>query len=127
MKILDYLWYHYYRFQIKVGNSDVAEIMSVLFMAFILQNYFFGTYLILLFKFKIVLITLTKVRVVIFYLSYVLLLLLYIFYGKRYKKIENNYSKSNTNSLYAIIFAIGSFCMLFLGIFIMVMIANKQL
>lgn len=42
MKFLEYLYYKYYSFQVKVGNGDVASFSSMLIIAFTIVLYFFS-------------------------------------------------------------------------------------
>ena len=44
MKFLEYLYFKYYSFQVRVGNRDVAPFSSMLIIAFTFMLYFFSIF-----------------------------------------------------------------------------------
>jgi hypothetical protein len=124
MKIVDYLFYQYYKFQVKVGNADVAEHFSILMIGFLCELYFFAiSFIIIIIEpkhpfvfnseyFKFSIISAPIIIVITLYLS--------IFRKKRYKVIIKEYSKASPNQsyLWALLFGIAAFLLLFCAIFI---------
>lgn len=48
MKILNYLYYRYYKFQVKVGNRDIAPFSAMLIIAFTMMLYYFSLFFIII-------------------------------------------------------------------------------
>ena len=42
MKFLEYLYCKYYRFQVRVGNADIAPFSSMMLIVFTLMVYYYG-------------------------------------------------------------------------------------
>ena len=112
MNFLTYLYYKYYRFQVRVGNGDIALFTSFVFMEFLALLYYWGIQFLILFF-----IPNSKewngfyVEVGIVLLAGILLLWCWmqVWRGKRYKKIIEYYEKiSPKSSGIAIMVAIGS-------------------
>lgn len=44
MNFIKFLYYKYYKFQVRVGNEDIAPFSAVLIIAFTLMLYYFDLY-----------------------------------------------------------------------------------
>ena len=128
LHFFDKLYYTYYRFQERVGNSDVAPIMSAFIIAFIVMLYYFSIFFfaILIFpkeQFSIdmnffTLFSIGLVIVTIFGFSFIYL------YKKRYKEVLKKYRKSGINRLAAILFPLIAFVLFNMG-WILKMLQNQ--
>jgi hypothetical protein len=119
-KIIDYLFYKYYWFQHKLGNSDVAPFMTVLMITFFSFLFLSG-----LISFSLFFIFTEDNPILInpyyaLYLIGLIFIILYFFYlyeSKYIKLINSNNYKTNSNLL-SIIFPIISIILLFLNVYI---------
>ena len=126
MNFLTYLYYKYYRFQVRVGNGDIALFTSIMFMACILLLYYGGILLFIglifpsikLWNISIIVI----VGMVILSVALFLWCWLRVWRGKRYKEIINYYEKiSPKSSLWAILVPVIGFLLFNMGWFLMML------
>ncbi|OJX31051.1 MAG: hypothetical protein BGO86_01315 [Chryseobacterium sp. 36-9] len=115
---LEYLYYKYYWFQVRVGNRDVAKYMSIVIITFILNFYFINFLILFDFLFQIKIPKIPKV----IYISGILVVLLVLYfsliYNNKYEKIINNKENKEKNNWLAILFPVIGFVVLFLSLFI---------
>lgn len=127
MKFIEYLYFKYYTFQVKVGNKDVAPFSSMLIIAFTFMLYYFSIiFLILIFIPKGIISTnlLPYSSIVIFFALIIWLYFLLLNKGK-YKKILNRNEKYNSKrGLQAILFPLVAF-VLFNIAWILKMLQNQ--
>jgi hypothetical protein len=123
MRFLDYLFFKYYHFQKRVGNGDIAPLMSVLFICFVLEFYYlciYGTYYLFFSSAKppswisssYAIITVNVVNFVVLYFLFL--------FRKRYKKVLKNHETEwkGKKNIGAIIFAVCPFAVFFVGLYI---------
>jgi len=53
LRFIDCIYYNYYKFQLRVGNYDVASSFTALFFTYILSLYYILIYLLATLSFKI--------------------------------------------------------------------------
>jgi hypothetical protein len=127
MKYIEYLYFKYYNFQVKVGNKDVAPISSMLIIAFSLMLYYFSTiFLSMLFIPKGVLNMkpLTYVSVVLFFSLIIWLYLLLVSKGKYKEILKRNEGYRGKKRIGAILFPLIAFLLFNLG-WILNMLQNQ--
>lgn len=128
LHFFDKLYYSYYRFQERVGNSDVAPIMSAFIIAFILMLYYFSLFFFAILVFPkeqlnidmnfFTLFSIGLAIVIIFGFSFVYL------YKKRYKEVLIKYRQSRINRLVVILFPLIAFVLFNMG-WILKMLQNQ--
>lgn len=124
MKYLDFLFYKYYKHQIRVGNEDIAPFLAVLAIAFTVMLYCFSFFffIILLPKQYIIFIEyfLFKVFVVLLIFCFLGSLFYRFFYKNKYKRLlkflENKYS--GKKSFLPLLFPLIGFLLLNIGMFL---------
>jgi hypothetical protein len=127
MKYIEYLYFKYYNFQVKVGNKDVAPISSMLIIAFSFMLYYFSTiFLSMLFIPKGVLNMkpLTYVSVVLFFSLIIWLYLLLVSKGKYKEILKRNEGYRGKKRIGAILFPLIAFLLFNLG-WILNMLQNQ--
>jgi len=121
MRFLEYLYYKYYRFQVWVGNADVAVFTAALMITFISVLYYFAIFFMkIIFIPNILLIpdSLFILFSIIILIGFLVILYMKFFYKNRYKKvIEDNRLKESSNLL-AILFPLLAFILLVSGMFV---------
>ncbi len=119
-KIIDYLFYKYYWFQHKLGNSDVAPFMTILMITFFIFLFFSGLVSFLLFF----LITEDNpIFINPYYALYLIVLIFiilyfYYLYKSKYIKLINSNIYKKSSNLLSITFPIISIIFLFLNVYI---------
>ncbi|PZR20476.1 MAG: hypothetical protein DI535_29885 [Citrobacter freundii] len=115
---LEYLYYNYYYFQVRVGNALIAEYMAIIIITFILNIYFVLLTIILQYVFNIDLPTISK-PVYIFIIILILLFLYFILvHNDKYKKIIKNTEISKKSKISAFIFPLFGILAVFIGMYI---------
>ena len=130
MKFIGYLYYKYYIFQVKTGNSDVAPFSAMLIIAFTIMLYYFSLFFLII---TIVPKDMLKLNTP-FFLSFSIALLLFLIIGlyflfvhnEKYKGIIKSYETGNNNgrSFAAIIFPLLAFILFNLS-WILKMLQNQ--
>lgn len=126
MKYLELLYYRYYRFQVKIGNADVAPFSTILIIAFITMLYYFDFFIVLSVLFP------NKSPDLSWKFNLILLLFLIVFlyfilvHKGKYKEIlkEHEKSKPNKGKWFAVLFALTAFVVFNLG-FIFKILQNQ--
>lgn len=131
MRFLEYLFFKYYYFQVKVGNEDIAPISSILFISFIIEFVYadilcFCFYYIPYFK------NLSMPSVISFILVYIfcfLILFYLIIYKNKYKAIliDHEAEWKGSKNLGAILFAVIPFIVFFIEMFFKIKINRSVL
>ena len=128
MNFFTYLYYKYYRFQVRVGNGDIALFSSIIFMIVLALLYYGGVQLFLLLIFADNVWNTSEVMISGMVILCCALLLWYwfcVWRGKRYKKIIEYYEKiSPKRSCGAILVALGSFLIYLIGGLLMLLRNN---
>lgn len=128
MNFLTYLYYKYYRFQVRVGNGDIALFTSILFMMFITMLYYWGIQLLIFVIFpntKSWDLSYIKLGTVFLPCYLFLWCCLFVWRKKRYKKIIEYYEKVSPKSSWgAILFPIIGFLVLCIG-FVLIILRNN--
>lgn len=129
-KQIELLFYNYYKFQILVGNRDVAPFFAVSLITFISMTYYASIMLIstIIFPQKSLIINDDFIKYSIFLLLIIIFILLYyqFLYKKKYKNkiIELEVSKEKKNKIFVIFFPIVGFLLFNLG-WILKMLQNQ--
>ncbi len=128
MKFLEYLYCKYYRFQVKVGNQDIAPFSAMFIIAFTFILYYFSMFFFLiLFVPQGILSTKFFVCISIFlFLFLIILLYLLLVHKGKYKKILKKYEKElkGKKRLGAILFPLIAFVLFNIG-WILKMLQNQ--
>ncbi len=127
MKFIEYLYFKYYSFQVKMGNKDVAPFSSMLIIAFSLMLYYFGLiFLLLIFipKGFLNITPLKYVSIVIFFIIMISLYLLLVSRGKYKDVLKRNENYKEKKRLQAILFPLIAFLLFNLG-WILKMLQNQ--
>ncbi len=130
MKFIGYLYYKYYIFQVKMGNSDVAPFSAMLIIAFTIMLYYFSLFFLIITIVPKDLLGLNTD----FFLAFSIALLLFLIIGlyflfvhnEKYKGIIKSYETGNDNrrSFAAIIFPLFAFILFNLS-WILKMLQNQ--
>lgn len=126
MRFLEYLFFKYYYFQVRVGNEDIAPFSAIVFIGFIM-NFIVADVICFYFFFipSASSHTLPGPYSLLYVLAVVILVLCFIFlYKKKYKKvlkIHENEWKGKKN-IGAILFAVIPFLLFFAELFISIKI-----
>jgi membrane protease YdiL (CAAX protease family) len=131
MDFLDYLYYKYYCWQIKVGNKDVASVFAIFAITFVFYLYIFA---VLVF----IGIILTEQQyenynTLIKYSYFGTLIIVFIslcikfYYKKHYKKILREKKYKNKSNFVAIMLPIVGFFLMILSIILMVMHEHREI
>ena len=131
MKFLDYLFFKYYHFQTKVGNSDIAPMMSVLFLCFIMEFYYLSIVSLYLFFVSSDGFSIFRKPYSIVIIYVVLLIVFYFLflYKKRYNTVLKKHETEwkGKKSIVAIIFAVFPFIFFFLELYIKMLMNQGKL
>ena len=130
MSYLKYLYYKYYVFQTRVGNSDIAPLSAMLIILFTIMLYYFSLFFLLITfvskdELGINMYFFTSLSISIFLFLFIWLYFLFIFNSK-YKEIIKSY-ETEINKKYsfgAIIFPLFAF-ILFNFSWILKMLQNQ--
>ncbi len=130
MKLIRYLYYKYYIFQVKMGNSDVAPFSAMLIIAFTIMLYYFSLFFLIITIVPKDLLRLNtpfflSFSIAIFFFLIIRLYFLFIHNGK-YKGIIKSYETGNDDrrSFVAIIFPLFAFILFNLS-WILKMLQNQ--
>lgn len=118
MKYIEYLYFKYYSFQVKMGNSDVAPFSSMLIIAFTLILYYFSIVflsLLLIPKGVLNLQLLLYVSIFLFFLIIIGLYLILVSKGKYKEILKRNEIYKGTKRLGAVLFPLLAFLLFNLG------------
>ncbi len=118
MKYIEYLYFKYYSFQVKMGNKDIAPFSSMLIIAFSFILYYFSIIFFLLFflsKKNLDLRLLIYVPVVFFFTFIIVFYLLLVNKGKYKDILIRNEKYKGKNRLCAILFPLIAFLLFNLG------------
>lgn len=118
MRFLEYLYYKFYRFQVWVGNDDIAVFTAALMIAFISVLYYFAIFFMkIIFIPDILLIpdSLFILFSIIILIGFLVILYVKFFYKNRYKKVIEDNRLKESNNLLAILFPLIAFIYLFRG------------
>lgn len=126
MKYLELLYYRYYRFQVRMGNSDVAPFSTILIIAFTTMLYYFDFFIILSVLFPNKSPGLSWKFNLILLLTVIVLLYFLLVHKGKYKKIlkEQEKSLSKKGKWFAVLFALTAFILFNLG-FILKIFQNQ--
>ena len=124
MYILNYLFYKYYWFQVRVGNKDSAVFNTILMITLLISLYISAGFMVFVFF----IITNVKIKIQPFYGiiigGVILFLLMYIFsYKQKYKRIIMDKKYKDKSNFIAIILPILVF-LLFNGLWIFKILQN---
>lgn len=122
MRFLEYLFFKYYYFQVKVGNADIAEYTAIIFISMIIEFIYadiLGAYFFFVPSSKCYSMPGVNVIVAIFFLSFVLLYFLLV-HKRKYVRIleENEVRWKGKKTLGAILFAVIPFVLVFVELFV---------
>ncbi len=127
MKYIEYLYFKYYSFQVRMGNKDVAPFSSMLIIAFSFMLYYFSIiFLSLLFIPKGILNMkpLTYVSVVLFFTLIIWFYMLLVSKGKYKEILKRNEGYKGKKRLGAVLFPLIAFLLFNLG-WILKMLQNQ--
>lgn len=127
MKFLEYLYFKYYSFQVRMGNRDVAPFSSMLIIAFSFMLYYFSIiFLSLLFlpKGALNLKPFTYVSIVLFFTLIIWLYQLLVRKGKYKEILKRNERYKGIKRLGAVLFPLIAFLLFNLG-WILKMLQNQ--
>lgn len=122
MKFLEYLFFKYYYFQVKVGDKDIAEYSALLFICFIIEL-IYGNILAFYFFFipssKHHSLPSVYWLVILFVLCFIILYFLLIHKHKYEKILEKNEERwKGKKNLGAVLFAVIPFVLFFVQLFV---------
>lgn len=129
MKYIEYLYFKYYRFQVRMGNKDVAPFSSMLIIVFSFMLYYFSIiFLSLLFIPKDVLNMkpLAYVSIILFFTLIIWFYMLLVRKGKYKEILKRNEGYKDKKRLGAILFPLIAF-LLFNLAWILKMLQNQGL
>lgn len=122
MRLLEYLFFKYYNFQVRVGNGGIAPMMAVLFICLIIEFYYlsiiaFSSYF---FSFERPLFFTNKSSLVLVYVvSFIVFYFLFL-YKEKYKRIMKAHEAEwkDKKNLWAVLFAVLPFVIFFVATYI---------
>lgn len=129
MKYIEYLYFKYYRFQVRMGNKDVAPFSSMLIIVFSFMLYYFSIiFLSLLFIPKDVLNMkpLAYVSIILFFTLIIWFYMLLVRKGKYKEILKRNEGYKGKKRLGAVLFPLMAF-LLFNLAWILKMLQNQGL
>ena len=113
---LEYLYYKYYKFQIYVGNSDVAPIFAMFIIIFTVLIYIPSILLIISFFFPhMAALYVNKTEYILFYILLLICFSFFFLYKKKYKKIMKREELNEKSNLMAILFPLIAFILYVVG------------
>lgn len=122
MRFLEYLFFKYYYFQVKVGNADIAEYTAIIFISMIIEFIYadiLGAYFFFIPSSKSYSMPGVNVIVAIFFLSFVLLYFLLVHKHKYVRILEKNEARwKGKKALGAVLFAVIPFVLVFVELFV---------
>lgn len=131
MKFLEYLFYRYYRFQVRIGNADIATFSSMLIIAFTVMLYIFDFFIILSVLFPQLSPNLSWKFSFILLFSIIALLYFLLIHKWKYKQIikskEKEYVGKGKRSFVAILFPLIGFLLFNLGCMLKILQNQRRL
>lgn len=130
MKFLEFLYYRYYKCQVRLGNSDVAPFSAMLIISFTIMLYYFSFFfLTILFipkDFIVINTSFFKSFSVILFFSFIVVLYFLLIHKGKYKQIIKAKEKEyrGKRSFIAILFPLIGFLLFNLG-WILKMLQNQ--
>lgn len=126
IKYLEFLYYRYYKFQVRVGNSDIAPFSAMLIIACTIMLYYFSLFFLIILipkdilNFNITYFAIISVGLLVFLIIALYLLLVH---KSKYKKIIKEYEKNkvNTKGILALLFPLIGFILLIGSMFLKVL------
>ena len=131
MRIIEYLFFKYYNFQVKVGNEDIAPITAILFISFIMVILYADILCVCLFYlscFKNALMPSVYSFILVYVISF-FILFFYLVYKKKYKLILTRHEKEwkDRKNIGAILFATLPIVAFFIEMFLKITINRSVL
>ena len=131
MKFLEYLFFKYYYFQVKVGDGDIAEYSAILFISMIIEFIYadiLGAYFFFVPSSKNYSMPGVNAIVAIFFLSSVLLYFLLVHKRKYVRILEENEERwKGKKNIGAILFAVLPFVVFFAELYIKMLMNQGRL
>lgn len=130
MKYIDFLYYRYYNFQVRLGNRDVAPFSAMLIIAFTIMLYYFSLFFLSITfipkEYLVINASMFKFFTGILFFFLILWLYFLLLHKGKYKKIIKSMEKDygNKRSFIAILFPLIGFLLFNLG-WIMKMMQNQ--
>ena len=121
MKYLEFLYYRYYRFQVRMGNADVAPFSSILIIAFVAMLYYFDFFILLGVLFPTVSPNLSWKFNLILLLLLIILLYFSLVHKGKWKKVIKEQEKLKKGKWLSIILPILAFILFNLGFIIKIL------
>ena len=122
MKMLEYLFFKYHNFQVKVSNGDIAPLMAVLFICLVIEFYYlsilaFYSYFV---NFERPSFFTNKYSIVLVYVVTFIVFYFLFLHKKKYKKIIKTHEAEwkGKKNLGAILFAVLPFIIFFVETYI---------
>jgi succinate dehydrogenase hydrophobic anchor subunit len=122
-KFLEFLYYRYYKFQVRVGNSDIAPFSAMLIIASTIMLYYFSIFFLLILVPKDILnFNITYFPIISLVLLVFLMIALYLLlvHKSKYKIIIKEYEKTKVNKkgIFALLFPLIGFILLIGSMFL---------
>ena len=131
MRFLEYLFFKYYYFQVKVGNAIIAEYTSIIFISMIIEFIYLdilSTYFFFFPSSKNYSGPDIQSIIILFILSFILLYFLLVHKHKYVKILENNKAKwKGKKTLGAVLFAVFPFVVFFFELYIKMLMNQGKL
>ena len=131
MRFLEYLFFKYYYFQVKVGNAIIAEYTSIIFISMIIEFIYLdilSTYFFFFPSSKNYSGPGIQSIIILFILSFILLYFLLVHKHKYVKILENNKAKwKGKKTLGAVLFAVFPFVVFFFELYIKMLMNQGKL
>jgi hypothetical protein len=132
MKHLEYLYYRYYNFQVRVGNRDVAPFSAMLIIAFTIMLYYFSFFFLTITfipkEYMDLIIPFFKIFSVVLFFSLIVVFYFLLIHKGKYKLIikskEKECGEKVNCSFIAILFPLMGFLLFNLG-WILKMLQNQ--
>jgi len=126
IKYLEFLYYRYYKFQVRVGNSDIAPFSAMLIIASTIMLYYFSVFFLIIQVPKDILnFDITYFAIISLGLLVLLMITLYflLVYKSKYKKIINEYEKNivSKKGIVPLLFPLIGFVLLIVSMFLKVL------
>lgn len=126
MKWLEFLYYKYYKFQARVGNSDIAPFSAMLIIASTIMLYYFSVFFLFILVPKDILnLNITYFAIISVGLLVFLMISLYLLlvHKSKYKKIIKEYEKNTVSKkgLAPLLFPLIGFILLLGSMFLKVL------
>jgi len=130
MNYLEFLYYRYYNFQVKMGNRDVAPFSAMLIIAFTIMLYYFSFFFLSITfipkEYLVLNAFLFKSLTIVLFFALIVWLYFSLIHNGKYKKIIKSMEKDygNNRSIITILFPLIGFLLFNLG-WILKMLQNQ--